>query len=202
MTSKLGRWRLKWPASRLFTQLFIEEQIKENIKAPRHCPLCGEFTGDKKHCVAWWRHQIETLSALVAFCAVNSPVTGEFTAQKDANAEPDKRTLTRKMFQFDDVIIVFLNAVTVVAVRNDNNNTPNIPNNKPPTWPVLAVQRLSQQRTVSLQWRHNERHGVANHQPYDCLLNLLFRRRSNKTSKLCVTGLWGEFDRWIPRTKG
>ena len=27
------------------------------------------------------------------------------------------------------------------------------------------------------------------HQPYDCLLNRLFRRRSKKTSKLCVTGL-------------
>ena len=23
------------------------EQIKENIKAPRHWPLCGEFTGDR-----------------------------------------------------------------------------------------------------------------------------------------------------------
>ena len=31
--------------------------------------------------------------------------------------------------------------------------------------------------------------GVSNHQPHDCLLNLLFRRRSKKTSKLRVTGL-------------
>ena len=35
----------------------------------------------------------------------------------------------------------------------------------------------------------NEHDGVSNHQPYDCLLNRLFRRRSNKTSKLHVTGL-------------
>ena len=27
---------------------------------------------------AWWRHQVETFSALLAICAVNSPVTGEF----------------------------------------------------------------------------------------------------------------------------
>ena len=40
-----------------------------------------------------------------------------------------------------------------------------------------------------LQWRHNERIGVSNHQPHDCLLNRLFRHRSKKTSKLCVTGL-------------
>ena len=29
---------------RLFTQPLIQTQIKENIKAPRHLPLCGEFT--------------------------------------------------------------------------------------------------------------------------------------------------------------
>ena len=40
-----------------------------------------------------------------------------------------------------------------------------------------------------LQWRHNERDGVSNHQPHDCLLKHLFRRRSKKTSKLRVTGL-------------
>ena len=38
-------------------------------------------------------------------------------------------------------------------------------------------------------WRHNDHGGVSNHQPHDCLLNGLFRRRSKKTSKLRVTGL-------------
>ena len=41
----------------------------------------------------------------------------------------------------------------------------------------------------SLRWRHNGRASVSNHQPHDCLLNRLFRRRSNKTSKLWVTSL-------------
>ena len=41
----------------------------------------------------------------------------------------------------------------------------------------------------ALQWRHNGRGSVSNHQPHDCLLNRLFRRRSKKTSKLRVTGL-------------
>ena len=58
LTSQWPRWRLKSPASRLFTQPFIQTQIKENIKAPRHWPLCGEFTG-----------------------------TGEFPAQRASNAE-------------------------------------------------------------------------------------------------------------------
>ena len=42
---------------------------------------------------------------------------------------------------------------------------------------------------VWLQWRYNERDGVSNHRPLDCLLNRLFRCRSKKTSKLRVTGL-------------
>ena len=44
MASQWARWRPKSPASRLFTQPIIQVQIKENIKAPRHWPLCGEFT--------------------------------------------------------------------------------------------------------------------------------------------------------------
>ena len=32
---------------RLFTQTFVQVQIKENIKAPRHWPFLGEFTGDR-----------------------------------------------------------------------------------------------------------------------------------------------------------
>ena len=46
MTPQRAWWRVKSPASRLFTQPFILAQIKENIKAPRHWPLWGEFSGD------------------------------------------------------------------------------------------------------------------------------------------------------------
>ena len=42
-------------------------------------------------------------------------------------------------------------------------------------------------KNLPLQWRHNERDGVSNNQPHDCLLNRL-RRRSTKTSKLRATG--------------
>ena len=43
--------------------------------------------------------------------------------------------------------------------------------------------------SATLQWRHNGRDSVSNHQPHDCLLNRLFGRRSKKTSKPRVTGL-------------
>ena len=32
--------------------------------------------------ITWWRHKMETFSALLAICAGNSPVTGEFHAQR------------------------------------------------------------------------------------------------------------------------
>ena len=45
---------------------FFQTQIKENIKAPRHWPLCGKFSGDGKfpaqmasnaeNVSIWWRH--------------------------------------------------------------------------------------------------------------------------------------------------
>ena len=51
---------------------FIQRQIKENIKAPRHWPLCGEFTGDRwipaqmasnaENVSIWWRHHGEPLA--------------------------------------------------------------------------------------------------------------------------------------------
>ena len=50
---------------------------------------------------------------------------------------------------------------------------------------------------ISLQWRRNEREGVSNHQCLDCFLNHLFRRRSKKTQKLCVTGLY-DGNHWWP----
>ena len=42
----------------------------------------------------WWRHQMETFSALLALCAGNSPVTGEF---------PTQRPVTRSFDVFFDL---------------------------------------------------------------------------------------------------
>ena len=47
---------------------------------------------------------------------------------------------------------------------------------------LLSVQ-------CTLQWRHNEYDGASIHQPHDCLLDGLFRRRSREASKLRLTGL-------------
>ena len=47
VTSLWAWWRPKSPASWWFAQPFVEAQIKENSKAPRHGPLRREFTGGR-----------------------------------------------------------------------------------------------------------------------------------------------------------
>ena len=46
------------------------------------------------HDSSWWRHQMETFSALLAICVGNSPVTGEF---------PTQRPVTRRFDLFFDL---------------------------------------------------------------------------------------------------
>ena len=49
----------------------------------------------KRGCyISWWRHQMETFSALLAICAGNSPVPGEF---------PTQRPVTRSFNVFFDL---------------------------------------------------------------------------------------------------
>ena len=73
------RWHLKSPASWLFNQLFVQVQIKENIKALRHWPLWGEFTGDRWRASneevfsVWWRHHGHVL--IRAECCIHASVT-------------------------------------------------------------------------------------------------------------------------------
>ena len=43
------------------------------------------WRASKSRCICsypWWRHQMEAFSALLSFCAGNSPVTGEFPTQR------------------------------------------------------------------------------------------------------------------------
>ena len=47
---------------------------------------CSKINNDD---LTWWRHQMETFSALLALCAGNSPVTGEFTSQRPVTRSLD-----------------------------------------------------------------------------------------------------------------
>ena len=93
-----------------------------------HWSYVGLFT--------WWRHQMETFSALLAICAGNSPVPGEFPTQRPVarsfdvyfDLRPDKRlskqswgwwfeTLSHSLWRHRNVIVVnYLEHFTVIGV--------------------------------------------------------------------------------------
>ena len=52
------------------------------------------------HDLSWWHHQMETFSVLLAICAGNSPVTGEFTGHRGI---PARRPVTRSFEVFFDL---------------------------------------------------------------------------------------------------
>ena len=119
----------------------------------------------------------------------NSPVTGEFSAQKASNAENVSISWRHHVFS------VFISFVWIHILVLNNFN-----------WYKCNKQCPWTNGMLSFLWRHIDCDGVSNHQPHDCLLNRLFKRRSKKISKLRVRLAFvrGIFtgDGWIPRTNG
>ena len=73
----LGRQTERTPRRKVKTGIFYQQIYR----------LCH-------YILPWWRHQMETFSTLLAFCAGNSPVTGEF---------PSQRPVTRSFDVFFDL---------------------------------------------------------------------------------------------------
>ena len=83
----------------------------------------------------------------------------------------EKRLSQPTIVNEDNVRLSKWRLLTAVAVKRKHNAIFI-------TWHPGAVSIRNLQN--SLQWRHNGHNGVLNHQPHDCLLNRLFRRRSKK----------------------
>ena len=66
---------LRWLPKLLFCIMSLKIIL---LKSVPYFPGASELM-----CVnTWWRHQMETFSALLAICAENSPVPGEFSAKR------------------------------------------------------------------------------------------------------------------------
>ena len=61
-------------------RIVYNHEITSRIPHPSNRRTCPKLT--KLTHKSWWRHQMETFSALLALCAGNSPVTDEFLAQR------------------------------------------------------------------------------------------------------------------------
>ena len=83
----------------------------------------------------WWRHQMETFSALLAICAGNSPVPGEFPAQMPVTQSFDvffdlrlNRRLSKQSWgwwlrryraHYDVIVMLFDQAIVIQSILVD-----------------------------------------------------------------------------------
>ena len=73
----------------------IAEQRRQHGKRVRYGEVIQVSVDEQEDLMtSWWRHQMDTFSALLALCAGNSPVTGEF---------PSQRPVTRSFDVFFDL---------------------------------------------------------------------------------------------------
>ena len=68
-----------------------QTDISDGIHDGLHFIVCLHWYGPTNYkvtarflvcCISWWRHEMETFSALLAICAGSSPVPGEFPTQR------------------------------------------------------------------------------------------------------------------------
>ena len=92
---KLRIWNCKNPSSRSQWVKHISKSFRLLMILRRVCwsaffskwriiRRCNTSTVSwtNEYRISWWRHPLETFSALLAICARNSPVTGEFPAKR------------------------------------------------------------------------------------------------------------------------
>ena len=145
----------------------------------------------------WWRHQMETFSALLAICAGNSPVPvnsphkGQWRGALMfslicawINGWVNYREagdLRRNRTHYDVIVMSFappppFGVLCIVSQKTSTAEGGRCILHK------VGIFWVIRRDTYSLRWRHNGRDSVSNHQPHHCLLNRLFGRRSKKTS--------------------
>ena len=143
-------------------------------------------TEEPGHQKSWWCHQMETFSALLALCAGNSPVTGEF---------PSQRPVTRSVGVFFELGLNerlskqswgwWFETPSFSLWRHCNGHGIGlVPHRqildsatKSLASPLLRSRFFFKAiAMITLQWRPNGRDGVSNHQPLHSLLNRDLRR--------------------------
>ena len=158
--------------------------------------------------LSWWRHQMETFSALLALCAGNSAVPGEFPAQRPVTRSFDvffdlrlnKRLSKQSWGWWFETQSGSLWRHCNVEKRLSYDRT--IPamgfsySGKGASW-LLNQGPDPYSVWCKLQFKRPKIHYgdiiikamASNHRRLDCLFNRLFGCRSKKTSKLRVVGL-------------
>ena len=108
--------------------------------------------------IAWWRHQMEIFSALLAVCKGNSPVTGEFLAQRPVTRSFDVffdlrliDDLRRHRANYDVTVVLCL---VLIVVRSWHNLTQNISSSQMEIYTLYAGLGNARSKVQSpAKWR-------------------------------------------------
>ena len=144
--------------------------------------------------ITWWRHQMETFSALLALCVGNSPATspvaGEFPTQSPVTRSFDvffdlglnKRLSKRPWGWWFQTISWSLwrhrnDLIAVISLLTLANRWSYIFVHGAPAPLSYEVQHFCNDHFITIwkKWRHNEPAGVWNRRCLNCLLNCWFR---------------------------
>ena len=157
---------------------------------------------------------METFSALLALCAGNSPVTGEFPAQRPVTRSFDvsfdlrlnKRfSKQSRSWWFETASSSLWRHTNAWVSQHDGCKNPGallVPGRQhglarltSPSKPMIT-QYINYIHAIVLQWRQNGCDGVSNHRCLDCLLNCLFRRRSKRYQSSASLAFVRGIHRW------
>ena len=178
LVSSLQQRQLSILASQItvLNSLFVNS--KGNITDPHHCPVCdgdspatGGFPELRTNAKKFPRVKFSML-ALSQCCMYHHVLTLTMAVI----LWPSVTTAGQNVLRIGHITTMALQThcterrhvrfhVDVLTVSNDRRR---------PTIHAYGVTK----EVMTLQWRHNDNDSVSNHQPYDCLLNRLFGRRS------------------------
>ena len=170
MRSQWARWRLKSPASWLFTRSSIQGQIKENIKAPCHRPFWGGFSGDRWIPCTKGQQRGKCFHLMTSswISEVKWKLSGVFETSKWSSFWVSVTFLSHKWHRQ-----LLMSPISAIRTREYFNCV----------WLRLAKLKQFQNFTLfiltkmsykiffTLQRRPNEHDGVSYDQPHDCLLS-------------------------------
>ena len=117
----------------------------------------------------WWRHQMETFSALLAICAGNSPVNGEFPAQRPVTRSFDVSFDLRLNKRFTNLTIVYSilyqrkrqSSASLAFVRGIHRRPVNSPHKWPVTRKMFPFDDVIMKCTIiSAKWDHYSNHNL------------------------------------------
>ena len=190
LCTKNVRWRLKSPASRLFTQPFIQVQIKKKSKLRVTDPcagnslLTGEFpaqmASNAENISIWWRHHELGMSPLSA-----TEMVWPWTADNTPKRVFPYGVLQRTMSCIKSITNFLSPSIRKQGrPRKAWSECVKIDVNQ---WGQAGFDPQDREACITMmslwaRWRLKL-------PAHDCLLNRLFRSRSKITSKPRVTGL-------------